>query len=117
MNSVLSAEQRLIRLVARTDLVIRNQLFQGIVSWVVKDPLAMKYFLLRPQEHRVLALLDGTRSYRDIKKVLDREFPENRFRLDSIQSPGGFVSQERTVDYAGPRPGCSIETAKGQGVS
>lgn len=84
-HSSIPSDSRPIRLKARADLVINQSFFQGEPSWVVKDPLAMKYFQLRGPEYQVLQMLDGHCSYRHIKTTLDRMFPEQRFRFDILQ--------------------------------
>ena len=45
----------------------------------------MKYFQLREPEYRALSMLDGTRSYRQIKVRLEQEFPEQKIRLADVQ--------------------------------
>ena len=81
----ISTADRAVGLRKRQDLVIQESAFQGETCWVVKDPLAMKYFRLRKPEYMVLQELDGQSSYQDIKRSLVRAFPEYKIRLESVQ--------------------------------
>lgn len=84
-HSTMSSDQRPVRLRARRDLVISQSIFQGENSWVVKDPVGMKYFQLREPEHLALTMLDGSHSYRQIKNRLQDDFPEHKIRIEDVQ--------------------------------
>ena len=84
-STSLSSEERPIGMVARADLVIQESAFQGEKCWIVKDPLAMKYFRLKAPEYSVLMKLQSPCSYLDLKNQLDREFPDKITRLEALQ--------------------------------
>ena len=69
----------------RPDLIVQESTFQHERCWVIKDPLAMKYFRLREPEYRVLRELMEPVSYYDLKAKLNRAFPELNARLESVQ--------------------------------
>ena len=81
----LSSEERPIGMSTRADLVIQESVYQGEKCWVVKDPLAMKYFRLMAPEHLVLSTMRQPCSYLDLKNRLDRAFPESITKLESLQ--------------------------------
>ena len=81
----LSSEDRSIGLRTRNDLFIQESVFQGETCWIVKDPLAMKYFRLRKPEYLVLQQLRKDTNYQDLKTSLVRSFPEYTIRLESVQ--------------------------------
>ena len=83
--TTLSAEERPIGMLTRADLVVQESIYQGEKCWIVKDPLAMKYFRLLAPEHQVLKALREPCSYHELKKQLDRDFPEKITRLESLQ--------------------------------
>ena len=56
-----ASTMRPLRLLMRPDLAIREQRHQGQPSWVVKDPVGLKYFRLCDEE----LLLSGYKSNRD----------------------------------------------------
>ncbi|MGB7347437.1 MAG: hypothetical protein WBD20_24655 [Pirellulaceae bacterium] len=84
-STAAGTSQQPIGLRARADLVISPSHFQGEPSWIVKDPLAMKYFRLRDAEQQVLAMLDGTHSLAEIKTQLSRRMPHLTFDLRHLQ--------------------------------
>lgn len=71
---------------ARRDLRIQQSEFQGGAWHVVKDPIALRYFQLRPDELRTLELLDGTRSFEQILAELRREFPALLISSTGVQA-------------------------------
>ena len=80
------SSRRSIQLRKRGDLEISTTRFQGETSWIVKDPIALKYFRLREAEHMILALLDGRHSYDDIRRALVQKFPNKKFEVRDIQN-------------------------------
>ena len=86
---------------ARPDLVVERVDFQGQRSFVVKDPVGLKYHRLRPEQYRTLRLLDNRRSLEDIRDALRLEFPALHLRLPDVQSlvadlhKGGLVYTDR----------------------
>ena len=69
-RSQMSAEMRPIQLRTRSDLVIQETMYHGEMTWVFKDPIALKYFRVRKPEKIVLEMIDGRRSYEEIKDKL-----------------------------------------------
>ena len=84
-SAPVSSAQRTLPLQARRDLTAQKMDFQGTAWWVVKDPVALRYFRLHAQHYRILCLLDGRRSLKDIRDVLIREFPAAPLALNQIQ--------------------------------
>lgn len=81
-----SAEQRSISLTARSDLEITEGEFQCERCWIVKDPIALKYYRLRGPEYFVFERLDGDRSLNQIKQEIDSRFPLNNFSTRDLNS-------------------------------
>jgi putative peptide zinc metalloprotease protein len=50
----------------RKDLGIRRQVQMGTVSWIVKNPAAMKYYMFQDAEWQLIEMFDGTSSRADI---------------------------------------------------
>lgn len=91
----------------RGDLVVQEVVLQGQQSWVVKDPLSMKFYRLQEAEYVVFEALKEKTNYRKLKQLLDRRFPEATIRLGMIQQ---LVIQMQ-------RMGLVISDSAGQGVS
>ena len=83
--SQLPSDQRPLGLRRRKDLIIQESVYQGELCWIVKDPLAMRYYRLLEPEYVSLLTLDEPTTIRNIKQVLDRTFPDRNFRVEDIQ--------------------------------
>lgn len=79
-----SSDRRPLTLRRRTDVVIEQSIFQGERSWIVKDPVALKYYRLQEPEYEAYRMIDGIHSYAQIKLHLDRTFPEMKIRLEDV---------------------------------
>lgn len=60
----------------RPDLIFQRQIFKGEAYYVIKDPLALTYFRLQPEEAYLLQLLDGKKNLKTIIEDFNQEFPE-----------------------------------------
>ncbi len=83
--SMIPSTQRAIPLERRGDLVVKRIEFQGINSYVIKDPVGLKYHRLQQEQFHTLELLDGTRSLDEVKGELQRLFPALHFTLPDVQ--------------------------------
>ncbi len=80
-----AVEDRPLPLRKRGDLDISTSWFQGEQSWIVKDPVSLKYHRLREAEMIVLRMLDGQTTLREIKESLQDRFPTKIARLSDLQ--------------------------------
>jgi putative peptide zinc metalloprotease protein len=85
-SSSVSSDRRPIALRLRPDLVIRVSNYQGEDSWVVKDPIALKYYQLRGPEYFASQMLDGETSAVEIRDALEMEFPETKITTESVHA-------------------------------
>ena len=83
---MLPSSQRAVPLVMRTDLTIARVPYQRTPSWVVKDPVTLKYFRFQAEQFKILELLNGERSLEQIREEFQREFPSSHLTLEEIQS-------------------------------
>jgi putative peptide zinc metalloprotease protein len=70
----------------RPDLVVRRQEDGASQAWVIKDPIALRYFTFTAQEFAILNWLDGTRSLDDLRRDFETAFPPHRITLQHLQS-------------------------------
>jgi putative peptide zinc metalloprotease protein len=77
--------QRPIPLQQRDDLRVERIEYQGVGSWVIKDPVGLKYHRLQPEQYCVLGLLNGSRNLEEIRDELKLQFPTLSFRLVDVQ--------------------------------
>ena len=56
----------------RKDLGIRRQVQMGTVSWIVKNPVALKYYMFQDSEWELIEMFDGTLSRSEIVEQYNR---------------------------------------------
>ncbi|HYD85251.1 MAG TPA: hypothetical protein VEA63_14395, partial [Opitutus sp.] len=61
----------------RADVIIRRQFFKHQEYYVIKDPLALTYFRLLPEEAYILTQLDGKRTLRQIAQRFTQRYPNH----------------------------------------
>jgi putative peptide zinc metalloprotease protein len=85
MSSQVPSTQRPIPMQGRNDLVVERVEYRGVGSWVIKDPVALKYHRLQPEQYKVLRLLDGHRNLEQIRDGLQSAFPTLSFAMVDLQ--------------------------------
>ncbi|MBL8851370.1 MAG: biotin/lipoyl-binding protein [Planctomycetaceae bacterium] len=83
--SLQGSSQRPIPLRARRDLLVERMLYRGVHWHVVKDPCAMQYYRLQPEQFTTLQLLDGRRSLEDLRDALQRAHATVHVSLQDVQ--------------------------------
>lgn len=106
-DSMISTATRPLRLRMRPDLVARGHRYLGRSYWVVKEPLALKYFRFQEEEYAILQMLDGHASLDEIKDKFEAEFRPQKIELQDVHQ---FVAQLH-------RNGLVTSSAQGQGRS
>lgn len=86
MTAMLPSSQRPIPLTGRNDLVVAVNDFQGVLYWVIKDPVGLKYHRLQAEQYQVLKLLDAERSLEQIRDELQKQFPTLHLTLSDVQN-------------------------------
>lgn len=82
----LAAEERVVRLVRRPDLIVRRVAWRRRGCWVVKDPLAGRFYLLGDEEQFLWAALDGRTTLAELRRVCQQRFAPREFSLARLQS-------------------------------
>ncbi len=83
-----AAEHLQVRL--RPDLVVQPQFYEGMTHYVIKDPLALKYFRFKIEEYFLLQQFDGKQTLQEVKKAFERKY---RPQTISIEDLTRFVAQ------------------------
>jgi putative peptide zinc metalloprotease protein len=83
-----AAEHLKVRL--RPDLVVQPQFYEGMTHYVVKDPLALKYFRFKIEEYFLLQQFNGQLTLQEVKKAFERKY---RPQTISIEDLTRFVAQ------------------------
>ncbi|MDA1017308.1 MAG: biotin/lipoyl-binding protein, partial [Planctomycetota bacterium] len=83
-ESLVSSSRRRLELRLRRDLTIRQHFYQNKSSWVVKDPLSLKFYRFNDEEYAIVQLLDGNHSLEDIKFEFERRFAPNQVSVERL---------------------------------
>ena len=75
-----------INLRMRPELSVRPQWYGGRRYWAVKDPITLRYFLLREEEWTILRMLDGRTGLAQIKRHYEQRFRPRRISNGRLQS-------------------------------
>src|SRR5438270_2071998 len=79
-----------VRIRLRPDLGINAQKYEGRTYWVVKDPVSLRYYRVKEQEHFLLELMDGKHTLDDAQKSFEKRFRPDRLTLEDLE---GFAQQ------------------------
>jgi putative peptide zinc metalloprotease protein len=74
----------------RPDLIVQPQFYEGMTHYVVKDPIALKYFRFKVEEYFLLQQFDGKQNLQDVKRAFERKY---RPQTISIEDLVRFVAQ------------------------
>jgi putative peptide zinc metalloprotease protein len=81
----------------RPDLGINAQKYEGRTYWVVKDPVSLRYYRFKEQEHFLLRLMDGEHTLDDAQKSFEKRFRPDRLTLEDLEH---FAQQLLTAGLA-----------------
>jgi putative peptide zinc metalloprotease protein len=73
----------------RADLELVQQTWRGRLCWVVKDPLAIRYYRFEDEEISILRRLDGRTSLRALQERFEQDFAPQRISFAEML---GFIS-------------------------
>jgi putative peptide zinc metalloprotease protein len=108
------SDQRPLALRRRPDLVEHESCFQGQRCWVIKDPIALKYFRLLEPEYEALVAMNQPVSVRQIKQILDERFPDRAFRMDDVQQLVGQFHQQGLLISEAPQQAAPLLKRRGK---
>lgn len=86
-----------LRIRLRPDLNIEAQKYEGRTFYVVKDPVSLRYYRLKDNEHFLLQFLDGKHTLEEAQKAYERRFRPERLKLEDLE---GFAQQLLTAGLA-----------------
>ncbi len=66
-------------------MIHQNMVFRGEKYRAIKDPLALKYYHLQPEQFLVLDSLDGLSSLEEIRNLVQKQFPMHHVTTSDIQ--------------------------------
>ncbi len=75
-----------VRLKIRADLGITEQRYEGKRSYVVKDPVSLRYYRFSDQEYFVVKLFDGHHTMEEIQKEFEKEYRPQRLTHEDLEA-------------------------------
>src|SRR6266853_5343894 len=86
-----------VKLRVRSDLAIAPQKYEGRTYYVIKDPVSLRYYRFKEQEHFLIRYMDGTHTLDDAQKAFEKRFRPDRLTLEDLE---GFGQQLLTAGLA-----------------
>ena len=77
-----SAEHLKVKL--RPDLIVQPQFYEGMTHYVIKDPIALKYFRFKVEEYFLLQQFDGKQTLQDVKRAFERKYRPQTITVDDL---------------------------------
>src|SRR5262249_39096710 len=77
-----------VRLRIRKDLGITPQKYEGKTYYVVKDPVSLRYYRFKEQEHFLIHMMDGSHTLDDAQKEFEKQFRPERLTLEDLEGFG-----------------------------
>lgn len=73
-----------LRVKLRPDLIVQPQFYEGMTHYVVKDPIALKYFRFKIEEYFLLQQFDGKQTLQDVKRAFERKYRPQTISVDDL---------------------------------
>jgi putative peptide zinc metalloprotease protein len=97
--------RKMVRLRRRSDLTIVPQRYEGRTYYVVKDPVSLRYYRFKEQEHFLLNLMDGEHTLDQAQKSFEDRFRPERLRLEELEQFGQQLLSMGLVQNESPQAG------------
>jgi putative peptide zinc metalloprotease protein len=68
----------------RPDLIVQPQFYEGMTHYVIKDPIALKYFRFKIEEYFLLQQFDGKQTLQDVKRAFERKYRPQTITVDDL---------------------------------
>jgi putative peptide zinc metalloprotease protein len=94
-----------VRLRIRGDLGITPQKYEGRTYYVVKDPVSLRYYRFKEQEHFLIKLMDGTHTLDDAQKEFEKRFRPDRLTLEDLEAFGQQLLTAGLAQNESPQAG------------
>src|SRR5262245_51666561 len=79
-----------LRVKLRPDLIVQPQFYEGMTHYVIKDPIALKYFRFKIEEYFLLQQFNGQNTLQDVKRAFERKYRPQTISIDDLTR---FVAQ------------------------
>src|SRR5579864_2153834 len=97
-----------VRLRRRPDLGITPQKYEGKTYYVVKDPVSLRYYRFKEQEHFILQQMDGGHTLDQTQKDFEKRFRPERLTLEDLEQFSQQLLQAGLVQNEAPNAGKAL---------
>jgi putative peptide zinc metalloprotease protein len=97
--------RKMVRLRRRADLEVVPQRYEGRTYYVVKDPVSLRYYRFKEQEHFLLMLMNGANTLDSAQKSFEDRFRPERLRLEDLEQFGQQLLTMGLVQNESPQAG------------
>lgn len=97
--------RKMVRLRRRSDLEVVPQRYEGRSYFVVKDPVSLRYYRFKEQEHFLLTLMDGQHTLDSAQKQFEDRFRPERLKLEDLEQFGQQLLTMGLVQNEAPQAG------------
>jgi putative peptide zinc metalloprotease protein len=104
-NAPETERRKQVRLLRRRDLAINEAKYEGRTYYVVKDPVSLRYYRFKEQEHYLLQLMDGKHTLDQAQKDFEKRFRPDRLTLEDLEQFGQQLLQAGLVQNDSPQSG------------
>jgi putative peptide zinc metalloprotease protein len=94
-----------VRLRLRSDLDVTPQKYEGRTFFVVKDPISLRYYRFKDQEHFLLEYMDGRHTLDDAQKAFEKRFRPDRLTLEDLEHFGQQLLTAGLAQNESPQAG------------
>src|ERR1051325_1715182 len=94
-----------VKLRRRGDLTIVPQKYEGRTYYVVKDPVSLRYYRFKEQEHFLLKQLDGSHTLDQAQKAFESRFRPERLTLEDLEQFGQQLLSVGLAQNESPQAG------------
>ncbi len=113
-TNLVGSNERPIPLQQRPDLEVAAISYLGVGYRVIKDPVGLRYHRLQIEQYRVLELLNGERSLKQIRDELRQDFPAMNMTFRNLQQHITDLYQKGLVHINRSGQGASIVKQRGK---
>src|SRR3954471_19947888 len=97
--------RKLVRLRVRPDIEILPHKYEGRTYYVVKDPVSLRYYRFKEQEHFLLRYMDGTHTLDQAQKEFEQRFRPDRLTLEDLEQFGQQLLTAGLAQNESPQAG------------
>jgi putative peptide zinc metalloprotease protein len=94
-----------VRLRVRLDLQINPQRYEGRTYYVIKDPVSLRYYRFKEQEHFLIRMMDGKQTLDDAQKAFEKRFRPDRLTLEDLEHFGQQLLKAGLAQNESPQAG------------